>query len=252
MRLYLQKKKCQSQKNLGATQSTLQDIKVAERAGGFCYAAAAANDDNLSGRRRATAANRNRFIYWRTQHDVLELHEISMDTTLQSNCVRYRFTDAPVLTVSVTECGRQSVVVLVATVSSLHRLNFAHPDRLAASENLSIFHDASAAATRDPTTFYVIGQPTSTRTCKIYVWFKGHFFLYIFFFNCAENPIPYTATSWLVVSGPTAQDALFALAQPNSLMLYTMNCASGQTSVLELKQHYIVPRILTNITGALR
>lgn len=185
-------------KNLGATQSTLQDIKVAERAGGFCYAAAA-NDDNLSGRRRATAANRNRFIYWRTQHDVLELHEISMDTTLQSNCVRYRFTDAPVLTVSVTECGRQSVVVLVATVSSLHRLNFAHPDRLAASENLSIFHDASAAATRDPTTFYVIGQPTSTRTCKIYVWFNRNFFLYVFVFQLRRKS--YTIYGHKLVGG---------------------------------------------------
>lgn len=128
---------------------------MAERAGGFSYA-----DDHLSGRR---TQNRNRFIYWRTQHDVLELNEISMDASLQSNCVRYRFIDAPILTVSITECGNQSVVVLVATVSSLHRINFVHPDRLSATENLSIFHDASATNTCDPSTFYVIGQPTSTR-----------------------------------------------------------------------------------------
>lgn len=35
----------------GATQNSLQDIKVAERAGGFHYS-------------EANAANRNRFIYW--------------------------------------------------------------------------------------------------------------------------------------------------------------------------------------------
>lgn len=37
---------------LGATQSTLQDIKVAEKAGGYYY------------KDKTKVQNRNRFIYW--------------------------------------------------------------------------------------------------------------------------------------------------------------------------------------------
>lgn len=139
---------------LGATQSTLQDIKTAERAGGFCF-----NDASKH-------VTRNRFIHWRTHHDVLELLEVSLDANLTGSSVRYRFTDAPVLSVSLFETNNQQVVILVATVSSIHRLNFTHPDVLAKHSpaaindgaSLSVFHEASAQATRDPSTFHVIGH----------------------------------------------------------------------------------------------
>lgn len=144
----------------GATQSTLQDIKVAERAGGYCYKNVSKNH------------NRNRFIYWRTNHDVLELLEISLDLNLHNNNVRYKFADSPVLTVSIFE-NHKFVVILVATVSSIHRLSFSHPDRLQKVnsidlQSLSIFHDASVNSTRDPSTFYVIGQTTSSSILNNY------------------------------------------------------------------------------------
>lgn len=139
---------------LGATQSTLQDIKTAERAGGFSFQGGAANNHDT----------RNRFIHWRTHHDVLELLEVSLDVNLANSSVRYRFSDAPILSVSIFETKHQ-VVCLVATVSSIHRLNFAHPDVFAKASSsandgasLSVFHDASAQATRDPGTFHVIGH----------------------------------------------------------------------------------------------
>lgn len=141
---------------LGATQSTLQDIKTAERAGGFCFKDATKH------------VTRNRFIHWRTHHDVLELIEVSLDANLTGNSVRYRFTDAPVLTVAIFETGHQ-VVILVATVSSIHRLNFTHPDILARQQSgqndgsisLSVFQEATAQATRDPSTFHVIGHTSA-------------------------------------------------------------------------------------------
>lgn len=48
------------------------------------------------------------------------------------------------------------------------------------------------------------------------------------------------------------REAFFALAYQSSMMLYTMNCATGQVIQTELKESYIVPRILTNLTGAFR
>lgn len=66
----------------------------------------------------------------RTNHDILELVEQSLDVNLVGNHVRYRFTDMPILEgISVHETIN-SVVVLVATVSSVHRLTFKHPEKL--------------------------------------------------------------------------------------------------------------------------
>ncbi|RUS77937.1 hypothetical protein EGW08_014311 [Elysia chlorotica] len=125
----------------GASASTLQDIKVPESCGGYSYL-----DSGL-----AASGARNRFIYWRTYQDVLELVEESMDTTLSGNMVRYRFQDSPILpNVSIHE-SRGSVVVLVPTVASIHRLVFPHPSRMVRQQTFvltqqvtsSIFYDAS-------------------------------------------------------------------------------------------------------------
>ncbi|XP_055842239.1 nuclear pore complex protein Nup160 homolog [Episyrphus balteatus] len=204
--------------NTGATQSTLQDIKVAEKAGGFCYKNATNNHI------------RNRFIYWRTYQDILELSEVSLDFNLYQSNVRYKFTDSPVLSLTITEL-EDSIVILVTTVCSLHRIKFSHPNVLAGkheisdTQSFSIFRDASTNAARDPSTFYVIGQNTSS-----------------------TNPVPHAAASFL---SPNGEEAYFALAYQNQLTLYLMNCHSGQTLVHILKEHYIMPRLFSNLKGAL-
>lgn len=146
----------------GGTHSTLQDIKVAEKAGGFCY-------------KNTSLNNRNRFIYWRTYQDVLELSEISLDFNLYQNNVRYKFTDSPVIAVNIIEQSK-NVVLLVCTVCSLHRLCFRHPDSpcsgsatatgismdLNDSQSFSIFKDANAADARAPSSFYVIDNLNAT------------------------------------------------------------------------------------------
>lgn len=65
----------------------------------------------------------------------------------------------------------------------------------------------------------------------------------------ADYPIPHTAACALNEVG---KEAYFALAYQNNLMLFTMSCFNGQTTMVELKESYIVPRILSNLTGALR
>ncbi|XP_055326409.1 nuclear pore complex protein Nup160 homolog isoform X2 [Sitodiplosis mosellana] len=48
------------------------------------------------------------------------------------------------------------------------------------------------------------------------------------------------------------REAFFAFAYQSTMVLYTMNCATGQVASTELKESHIVPRILTNLTGAFR
>lgn len=96
----------------------MQDIKVPERAGGYSY------------KDSSKYFTRNRFIYWRICHDVLELVEHSLDINLANCRVRYKFTDTPILDgISIHETVN-SVVILIVTVSSVHKLSFSHPDKI--------------------------------------------------------------------------------------------------------------------------
>lgn len=152
----------------------MQDIKVAEKAGGYCYKNVSLNH------------NRNRYIYWRSYQDILELSEISLDFNLYQNNIRYKFTDSPVIAVNIVEQGKH-VVLLVSTVCSLHRICFPHPDSLADGsftensgtgncnttsvdlndlQSFSIFKDANAAAARDPSSFYVIDNLGPSSKCS--------------------------------------------------------------------------------------
>lgn len=90
-------------------------------AGGFVY------EDRGDGCGKASAA-RNRLISWRSSGDVLELVETSLDWALSNNRIRFRFVDTPLLSggVSIHET-LHSVVVLVATVGSVHKMAFPHP-----------------------------------------------------------------------------------------------------------------------------
>lgn len=209
--------------NTGGTQSTLQDIKVPERAGGYCY------------KDSTKHYTRNRFIYWRIYHDVLELVEHSLDVNLVGNNIRYKFQDTPVLEGLTIHETYNSILVLVATVSSVHRLSFPHPDKIHKQEHvfahhpdlsiLSIFAEVTVTAAKDPTTFHVINN------------------------TVANTPLPHTSASWLSVN----EEALFALAYSTGpVLLIRMDPLSGMVGVSELKQETMVPRFLSDIAGALR
>lgn len=208
--------------NTGAAQSTLQDIKLPECAGGFAY-----NDSN-----RAGSVTRNRFIYWKISHDVLELSEQSLDFNLSGNNVRFRFQDTPVLEgVSVHETNSH-VVVLVATVSSVHRLMFTHPTSLQPHDYVhvqsvdqtlpSVFVDASVTTARDPANFYVL-IPSSVGTS-----------------------LPHTAASWLT----SDNEAIFAIASsPGRILMVCLPRpdSRGIVSTNELRQSSTLQRLWSGI-----
>lgn len=63
----------------------------------------------------------------RTNYDILEIIDHSLDINLTGNQVRYKFQDAPILNgITIHERG-SIVVMLVPTVSCVHRLTFLHP-----------------------------------------------------------------------------------------------------------------------------
>lgn len=68
-------------------------------------------------------------------------------------------------------------------------------------------------------------------------------------FRYLDQPIPHMASCALSENG---HEAFFALAFQTSMVLYTMNSGTGHVVSTELKESYIVPRILTNLTGAFR
>lgn len=155
-----------------------------ERAGGYSY------------KDSSKYFTRNRFIYWRICHDILELVEHSLDINLANCRVRYKFTDTPILDgISIHETVN-SVIILIVTVSSIHKLSFSHPDKIHRQvsmhkccclfsckrysnnklslfkENLlgtytdlsvqSIFSEASVQNARDPHTFHIIANAGTT------------------------------------------------------------------------------------------
>lgn len=110
----------------------------------------------------------NCFCNWnfrRTNANVLELSEISLDVNLIDGAIRYKFTDAPILAVSIEDTPN-GIIVLVATVNSIHRLKFTHPDFLQKNADdtqaYSIFHAACNGLGQRDAVFHIIGHASSS------------------------------------------------------------------------------------------
>ncbi|GBM72884.1 Nuclear pore complex protein Nup160 [Araneus ventricosus] len=206
--------------NAGASQSTLQDIKLPECAGCFTYR----NSGDLS------SPCSNRFIYWRTNHDVIELVEISLDVTLRNNHLRLRFQNTPILRgVSIDE-NHDQVVLLVPTVSAIHKLVFPHPNILeqdsfhVGRKDLvlpSIFYDTSLASLRSRSCYFVL----------------NHVSLGI--------PLPHTSCSWLDTDG----NATFILANSaGSVLMVVMSDRNGvEIATTELMKTGSIFRLLNGL-----
>ncbi|XP_034185245.1 nuclear pore complex protein Nup160 [Osmia lignaria lignaria] len=212
--------------NTGGSQSTLQDIKVPERAGGYSY-----NDCSKY-------FTRNRFIYWHICHDVLELIEHSLDINLANCRVRYKFTDTPLLDgISIHETIN-SVIILIVTVSSVHKLSFPHPETIHKNEHsLSTYKDLGIQS--------IFSEASSQNAKRIKE--DPHMFHVITSAGTTNFPVPHAAASWFI----PPQEALFALAyNSGTILLLRLDTKTGLVHTSELKQDSIVPRFLSGIATA--
>ncbi|CAG9793912.1 unnamed protein product [Diatraea saccharalis] len=211
--------------NTGGTHSTLQDIKLPQKAGGYWY------KDSLK------ANTRNRFISWQTTPDSIELSEASLDVNLSGSYIKCKVAPGtpPLNNITIYERpATKEIVILAATVSSVHRLIFPHPEVLekksaygsVCSSSPSIFNDTSAI--NNPNNYFILNQ-----------------------YSNATTGIAHTCASLLRDNG----EALFALAYGLSgeggLLLVRLP-VSGSAVTVPLKRESAVPRFLSGITGALR
>ncbi|XP_014243804.1 nuclear pore complex protein Nup160 homolog [Cimex lectularius] len=196
--------------NTGGVSSTLQDVKPQQRCGSFVY-------KNIT----------NRFISWRSEGNVLELVEHSLDVNLQGNQVRYIFTDSQVLEgISMKETPGD-IVLLVPTASSVHRFNYIHPDKIIAKSfggepsAHSVLHGVNENDTVDPRTYHVLNIPS----CAIV-----------------------GAASCM----PRNDMAEFALSLANSsILVIRLDCLTGKTSITTLSEESLMPRFFVGLTDVI-
>ncbi|XP_018016470.1 nuclear pore complex protein Nup160 isoform X2 [Hyalella azteca] len=138
--------------NTGASQSTLQDIKVPAYGGGYAY-------------KGSSALSSNRYIFWRVTDDIIELWEECLSFDLVQNYVSLRIVGLPILEgVSAHESSGRHVRLLVATIASTHCFTLPHPDTLKLGESKgapqpSILRDLEQNCLVDTHSMHLLSSP---------------------------------------------------------------------------------------------
>lgn len=167
----------------------------------------------------------NRFIFWRSNHEILELTEQSLDISLKQCHLRYKFAATAILSVQIFETF-DTITVLTATITSVHRFDFPHPNQLAGRGtpmNVSVFSYGGESE------------------------FGGSFKNHIAVTSSNTSQVPHAAACFLTKSDGIAH---FALAFPTTTMVYQMN-TMGVTTPIELKASQIIPRLFCNFPAVL-
>lgn len=178
----------------------------------------------------------------KTSRDCLELSELSTDIELYGNQVKICLQNTPILEgLSIHETNDQ-VVILFATVGSVHRISFPHPkstrmtlgklnDRMSSA---SIFNNFSADLIRDPANYRVLSSffglsGTSALTTGI--------------------NFPVSSCSWLSSEG----DATFVLSSSSGyLWVLRMGINGDPGSSWELKQAGLIDRLKVFVPSIIR
>lgn len=158
---------------------------------------------------------------------MLELTEHSLDLNLQNNYLRIRFQGLAILEGTSIHETKSNVIILISTISSVHKLVLPHPtrhndlDSIGTSGNTpvpSIFSIASLSWLKESSCYEVISSVATNAT------------------------LPLTAASSLSSDGA---EALFALANPNNITLIRMGTFSGQVTTHILQPASNLSRLLT-------
>lgn len=188
--------------DLAEGQNILQDLVTPETGSGYVYRDA----------KQVGSATHNRFIYWRTFSDIIELVEISTEVVLEDNQVRIKFINSPVISdVKLIEMP-DLIVIMLATISSVHRLYLPHPKLT----NRSILSDLTSDVLFNPSNYHIMG---------------GHNSL------VAQQPI--SATSWF--DKPWLKCALSF--PDSSLLIVSFGHQTHHITTSEIKQSGIIGRL---------
>ncbi|KAB7500634.1 Nuclear pore complex protein, partial [Armadillidium nasatum] len=200
----------------GAAQGTLQDIKVPEYGGSYMY-------------KHQSPSTQNRYIFWRVFHNIVEIWEETLDINFQFNHVQLKFTDTPVLEgLSVHETN-QHVVILLATVSSVHQIKLPHPlSNTNGQHNFSVFKDLTALALREYHNHHVINN------------------------NSTGEGLPHTAATHYVSTGVRSGESVFVLGQNGgSLLVVTMTNLPYSVHCNTIKASSLINRFITGFVPSM-
>lgn len=141
---------------------------------------------------------------------------------MKNRNIRCKFEDSPILSIFINE-SEDYVTILVTTISNLHRLQFNHPRRSIGPKGeqneSSIFSSLTQETAMDPSSFYNLS-------------------------NHLSQSVPHKSVCYLA---PTSEEAYFAVAYSNHLLLFQMSCLNGHTGAIELKNSQTVPRFFSNM-----
>ncbi|XP_077425205.1 nuclear pore complex protein Nup160 [Vanacampus margaritifer] len=199
-------------------------VKFPDSAGAFHY------DDGGGSGGKVCSVTSNRFISWSTSGDSVWLLEHSLDGNLLNNGVRLRFVHCQVLPggVAVAET-LNSVVVLVATNQSVHRMLLPHPRRLYRSDVVTEFHMRSVL----------------TDVAKMNLEDACHGAA----IPATLAPATGVSAVWLTRRG----DANYALASPvGGVAVVTLPAMKGEAFVSELNTSWVKRRLSVLIPSAMR
>lgn len=206
----LDDKWCDLNFDFASGQNVLQDMIMPGSGGGYVYRDA----------RSVGSATHNRFLYWRTVNDVLELVEISTEHVLENNQVRITFPNSPVLSrVTMMEFS-DSIVIMLATLTSVHRFDLPHPK----VTTKSILHELTTDLLFNPANYYILNTQ-----------------------NSINNQQPICATSWY-----DKNSVKCALSFPDSsILIVQFGRNTHQISLCEIKQVGIIGRLLSKMPSIL-
>lgn len=133
--------------DLAPGQNVLCEIMIPESGGGYVYKDAKA----------VGSATQNRFLYWRSVDDIVELVELSTEVELENNQVRIKFANSPVINnLNVIEFS-DSLTIMIATNTSVHRLNLPHPK----TTNKSVLNELTTELIFNPANYYILSTQSS-------------------------------------------------------------------------------------------
>ncbi|XP_028842114.1 nuclear pore complex protein Nup160 [Denticeps clupeoides] len=200
-------------------------VKYPDSAGGFYY--------EESG--KLLSVTSNRFIYWSTSGDTVQLVEQSLDTNLLNNAVRLKILHCSLLPGGVhIQETLNNVIILIVTSQSIHCMVLPHPSRMYRSDLVtelqmqSIFTDVGKLRLQDPAHSYLLSGALGVPTA-----------------------CPSTSAAWLSHQG----EAHFALASASGgIMVVTLppHDSQGTVSVVELKQSSVMQRLAGWMPTAIR
>lgn len=197
--------------DLSSRHNVMLDNTTPEWAGGYVY-----KDAKTTG-----SASHNRYIYWRSFNETLELVEMSSEVVLENNQVKIHFINSSVISsIDVIEFS-DSVVIMIATLASVHRLTLPHPKMT----DKSILDELNNELLINPSNYYIL----STRSTQ------------------TQQQQPICAASWY-------DKAMLkcAVSYPDSsILIIQFSRTSHHVTTCEIKQIGIIGRLWSRMPNLL-